>query len=121
MQAEEDSPALSSRIGQELPAASRNTRNNSAAAATTIPGECALSICFIGILFYKLFLVSNRGGGNSNIGIHALKKGKTNRVCNKKSRGDRIGTTATMLGGLVLSLELRVVATLLFSFNWFRF
>ena len=39
-QAEDDSPTLSRRTGQEPSAASRNNDNNSGAAATTVPGEC---------------------------------------------------------------------------------
>ena len=39
-QAEDDSPTLSRRTGQEPPAASRNRQKNSRAAATTVLGEC---------------------------------------------------------------------------------
>ena len=42
-QAEDDSPTLSRRIGQEPPAASRHRQKNSGSAATTVPGECVLT------------------------------------------------------------------------------
>ena len=79
-----------------------------------------LSVQFIRVLFYIFFLVSQRSGVEEGIQPLAFirqKKGKKSGYTIKKSRGSRIGTTATAPAGPVLYLEVSLVATISLSLD----